>query len=280
MRIITKKDALQKAIASARKQYKSIGLVPTMGALHEGHLSLVRAAMRNSNFIVVSIFVNPTQFNNPRDLECYPRDLNADLELLHGYPVDLIFAPPVEEMYPEQDRRTFDLSPLDSVMEGRFRPGHFKGVAQIVSKLFETVKPDTAYFGQKDFQQLTIIKKLVSLLNIGIEIISCPTIREDDGLAMSSRNRLLSGPERAAAPLIHQTLLKAKQMREQHSPAKIREFVLSEINNHPLMQAEYFEVVDDQDLKPVKNWHGPKNKVGCIAVQLSEVRLIDNIYFS
>lgn len=280
MRIITKKETLQKAIISAREQHKRIGLVPTMGALHDGHLSLIRAAMRNSDFIVVSIFVNPTQFNNPKDLERYPRDLDADLELLNGYPVDLIFAPSVKEMYPEQDRRIFDLSPLDSAMEGRFRPGHFNGVAQIVSKLFDAVKPDSAYFGQKDFQQLTIIKKLVSMLNLNIEIISCPTCREDDGLAMSSRNRLLSRPERAAAPLIYQTLLKATQMKERHSPAEIKEFVLSEINNHPLMQVEYFEIVDDQNLMPVNNWQAPNNKVGCIAVQLSEVRLIDNIYFS
>jgi pantoate--beta-alanine ligase len=280
MRIITKKDTLQKTITSARKEGQRIGLVPTMGAIHDGHLSLVRAAMKNNDFIVVTIFVNPTQFNNPKDLERYPRDLDADLELLNGYPVDLIFAPAVKEMYPGKDRRTFDLSPLDSVMEGRFRPGHFNGVAQIVSKLFDAVNPDRAYFGQKDFQQLTIIKKLVSMLNLDIEIISCPTIREDDGLAMSSRNGLLSQPERAAAPLIHQTLLKATQMKAHHTPAEVKEFVLSEINNHPLMQAEYFEIVDDQSLMPVNNWQDPNNKVGCIAVQLSEVRLIDNIYFS
>jgi pantoate--beta-alanine ligase len=280
MRIITKKDSLQKAVTSAREQHKKIGLVPTMGALHDGHLSLIRAAAKNNDFIVATIFVNPTQFNNPKDLEHYPRDLDADLELLRGYPVDLIFAPSVKEMYPEQDIRTFNLSPLDNVMEGRFRPGHFNGVAQIVSKLFDAVRPDRAYFGQKDFQQLTIIKKLVSLLNLDIELIGCPTIREDDGLAMSSRNRLLNGAERAAAPLIHQTLLKATQMKEQHSPSEIREFVLSEINSHPLMQAEYFEIVDDQNLKQVNNWQEPNNKVGCIAVQLSEVRLIDNIYFS
>jgi pantoate--beta-alanine ligase len=280
MRIITKKETLKKAIISAREQQKKIGLVPTMGALHDGHLSLIRAAARNNDFIVVTIFVNPTQFNNPRDLERYPRDLDADLELLNGYPIDLIFAPSVKEMYPEQDIRTFDLSPLDSIMEGRFRPGHFTGVAQIVSKLFDAVKPDRAYFGQKDFQQLTIIKKLVSLLNLDIEIYSCPTVREEDGLAMSSRNRLLSRPERDAAPLIHQTLLKATQMKQNHPPEKIKEFVLSEINNHPLMQVEYFEIVDDQNLMPVNNWLAPNNKVGCVAVQLSEVRLIDNIYFS
>jgi pantoate--beta-alanine ligase len=280
MRIITKKDALQKAVSSTREKQKKIGLVPTMGALHDGHLSLIRTAAKNNDFIVVTIFVNPTQFNNPKDLERYPRDLDADLELLNGYPVDLIFAPSVKEMYPGQDSRTFDLSPLDSVMEGRFRPGHFNGVAQIVSKLFDAANPDRAYFGQKDFQQLAIIKKLVSMLNLDIEIISCPTIREDDGLAMSSRNRLLSSAERAAAPLIHQTLLKATQMKTHNTPEEVREFVLSEINNHPLMKAEYFEIVDDQNLMPVNNWQGRNNKVGCIAVQLSEVRLIDNIYFS
>jgi pantoate--beta-alanine ligase len=280
MKIITRISALQEAIAGAGDSERKTGLVPTMGALHDGHLSLIRAAMKNGDLIVVSIFVNPTQFNNPGDLERYPRDLEADLDMLRNYPVDLVFAPPVEEMYPEKDTRIFDLAPLDSVMEGKFRPGHFNGVAQIVSKLFDAVKPHRAYFGQKDFQQLAIIRKLVSILNLDIEIVGCPIIREDDGLAMSSRNVLLTPRERSAAPLIYQTLLKAKNMKKQHSPGRIRDFVASAINGHPLMQLEYFEIVDDQNLMPVENWQGPQNKIGCIAVHLGDVRLIDNIYFT
>jgi pantoate--beta-alanine ligase len=280
MEIITRKSALQEAITVAGGPGRKTGLVPTMGALHDGHLSLIRAAMKNGDLIVVTIFVNPTQFNNPGDLERYPRDLESDLNMLRDYPVDLVFAPPVVEMYPEKDTRVFDLAPLDSVMEGKFRPGHFNGVAQIVSKLFDAVQPDRAYFGQKDFQQLAIIRKLVSILNLDIEIIGCPIIREEDGLAMSSRNVLLTPRERSAAPLIYQTLLKAKKMKEQHPPESIRDFVDSEINNHPLMQLEYFEIVNEQNLVPAETWQGPQNKIGCIAVHLGDVRLIDNIYFT
>lgn len=280
MKIITRKSALQEAIAGTGDPNRKTGLVPTMGALHDGHLSLIRTAMKNGDLTVVSIFVNPTQFNNPEDLERYPRDLESDLNMLRSYPVDLVFAPPVEEMYPEKDTRVFELSPLDTVMEGKFRPDHFNGVAQIVSKLFDAVKPDRAYFGQKDFQQLAIIRRLVSILGLNIEIIGCPIIREEDGLAMSSRNLLLSQEERAAAPLIYKTLLKAKEMKKQHAPESIRDFVTSVINSHPLMKLEYFEIVDGQNLMPVENWRGSQNKIGCIAVHLSNVRLIDNIYFS
>ncbi len=280
MKIITRKSALQEAIAGAGDPNRKTGLVPTMGALHDGHLSLIRTAMRNGDFIVASIFVNPTQFNNPVDLERYPRDLDSDLKMLEKHPVDLVFAPPVEEMYPEKDTRVFDLSPLDSVMEGKFRPGHFNGVAQIVSKLFDAVQPDRVYFGQKDFQQLAVIRRLVTLLEPDIEIIGCPIIREEDGLAMSSRNRLLAPEERKAAPLIYKTLQRAKKLKEQHTPETVRDFVTSEINRHPLMQLEYFEIVDNQNLQPAKNWQGPQNKIGCIAVHLGNVRLIDNIYFS
>ncbi|MEX0982708.1 MAG: pantoate--beta-alanine ligase [Bacteroidales bacterium] len=279
MKTVTHKTALQKAVGKARKEGKRIGLVPTMGALHEGHLSLIRAAMKNNDFIIVTLFVNPTQFNNPNDLERYPRDMDSDLKLLKAYPVDIVFAPSVKEMYPEKDNRVFDLSPFDRIMEGKFRPGHFNGVAQIVSKLFYAANPDTAYFGQKDFQQLAVIKKLVAILHLNIKIIGCPIIREEDGLAMSSRNRLLTPPERAAAPLIYQTLLEAKQIKSRRTPDEIKAFVKSAINNHPLIQVEYFEIVDDQNLLPVKNWQEPNNKVGCIAVQLGNARLIDNIYF-
>jgi len=270
---------LQKAVSNAREEGKTIGLVPTMGALHQGHISLIKTAEKNGDFIVVSIFVNPTQFNNPDDLARYPRNLASDLRMLVGHGVEIVFVPTVEEMYPEQDTRNFDLSPLDQVMEGKFRPGHFNGVAQIVSKLFEAVQPDRAYFGQKDFQQLAVIRKLVAQDNLDIEIIGCPIIREPDGLAMSSRNQLLTPGQRAAAPHIHAVLQKARSLKNSKSPRALQTMVKEAINNHPLMQLEYFEIVDDQTLKPISSWDNPANKVGCIAVHLSEVRLIDNIYF-
>lgn len=270
---------LQKAVTGAREKGRMIGLVPTMGALHRGHISLINAAERNGDFIVVSIFVNPTQFNNPDDLERYPRDLVSDVRLLVGHGVDILFVPTVEEMYPEPDTRQFDLSPLDQVMEGKFRPGHFNGVAQIVSKLFEAVQPDRAYFGQKVFQQLAVIRKLVAQRNMEIEIIGCPIIREADGLAMSSRNQLLTPEQRAAAPRIYAVLQQARALKNSKSPRELQAMVKQEINSHPLMRLEYFEIVDDQELKPISSWDEPTNKVGCIAVHLSEIRLIDNIYF-
>lgn len=270
---------LQEAVTNAREKGKKIGLVPTMGALHRGHISLINTAEKNGDFIVVSIFVNPTQFNNPNDLARYPRDLVSDLRMLVGHGVEIVFVPEVEEMYPEADTRHFDLSPLDQVMEGKFRPGHFNGVAQIVSKLFDAVQPDRAYFGQKDFQQLAVIRKLVDQLNLDIEIIGCPIIREADGLAMSSRNQLLTPEQRAAAPRIHAVLQKARALKNSRSPHELQTMVKEAINSHPLMQLEYFEIVDDQELKPIKTWGDSANKVGCIAVHLSEIRLIDNIYF-
>lgn len=270
---------LQEAVTNAREKGKKIGLVPTMGALHRGHISLINTAEKNGDFIVVSIFVNPTQFNNPNDLARYPRDLVSDLRMLVGHGVEIVFVPEVEEMYPEADTRHFDLSPLDQVMEGKFRPGHFNGVAQIVSKLFDAVQPDRAYFGQKDFQQLAVIRKLVDQLNLDIEIIGCPIIREADGLAMSSRNQLLTPEQRAAAPHIQAVLQKARALKNSRSPHELQTMVKEAINSHPLMQLEYFEIVDDQELKPIKTWGDSANKVGCIAVHLSEIRLIDNIYF-
>jgi pantoate--beta-alanine ligase len=279
MKIITRTDALKKVIDTAKEEGRTIGFVPTMGALHEGHLSLIRTSLSNGDFLVVSIFVNPTQFNDPGDLERYPRNMEADMNLLKYEPVDLVFAPEVEEMYPENDTRVFDLAPLDSIMEGKYRPGHFNGVAQIVSKLFYAVMPDRAYFGQKDFQQLAVIKRLVSILRLDIEIIECPTIREKDGLAMSSRNQLLTKAGRAAAPFIYQTLQKAVTMKHNHTPDMVREFVNSEINNHPLMDIEYFEIVEDQNFHTIQSWETKANIIGCIAVQLNGLRLIDNVYF-
>lgn len=270
---------LQEHIAFARKTGKNIGLVPTMGALHEGHLSLIEAAARDNDFLVVTIFVNPTQFNNIEDLKQYPRNLDSDLAILSEYPVDIVFTPSEVEMYPSEEKRQFDLSPLDTVMEGKFRPGHFAGVAEIVSKLFEISSPDNAYFGLKDFQQLAIIRKMANILKMNFNIVGCPIIREKDGLAMSSRNQLLTIEQHAAAPLIYKTLLKSRKLSLSLSPSEISTFVKEQIDSHPLMHLEYFEIVDSESLMPITSWESPVNKVGCIAVQLGEIRLIDNIYF-
>lgn len=280
MKTVTTVKELHTALSVVRFREQKIGLVPTMGALHQGHLSLIEAAMHNNDFVVVSIFVNPTQFNDKKDLDRYPRDLEADISLLKKYPVDILFAPSVEEMYPEEDTRIFNLDPLDKVMEGKYRPGHFNGVAQIVSKLFFAVEPERAYFGEKDFQQLAIIREIVGQLKLNIEIHGCPIIREPDGLAMSSRNMLLTSEERNAAPLINKTLEKASLLPSLHSPAEIIEIVTTAINNHPLMKVEYFEIVDAQTLMPVTAWKESQNKIGCIAVQIGTVRLIDNRYFN
>jgi len=279
MKVVNQISELRGEISRARQAGRSVGLVPTMGALHNGHLSLIEEAAHRNDFIVVSIFVNPTQFNDPSDLERYPRDLDADLQILGQQTADIVFAPDVKEMYPEKDKRNFDLSPLDKVMEGKFRPGHFKGVAQIVTKLFDAVTPDRAYFGQKDFQQLAIIRKIAGQSEQEIEIIGCLIIREPDGLAMSSRNVLLTPDQRKAAPLIYQTLVEAKKRQSSYSPVEITEWVTGTINAHPLMQVEYFEIVDEQELMPVTEWGLHVNKVGCIAVHLGRVRLIDNVYF-
>lgn len=279
MKVIKQIKELRDEISRVHAVEGSVGLVPTMGALHKGHLSLIREAERQNDIVVVTIFVNPTQFNDPSDLERYPRNLEADLQMLQQQHTDIVFAPTEEEIYPEKDTRNFNLAPLDTVMEGKFRPGHFNGVAQIVTKFFDAVTPDRAYFGQKDFQQLAIIRKITGQSEHKIEIIGCPIIRDPDGLAMSSRNVLLTPDQRKAAPLIHQTLAEAKKRQSAYSPGEITKWVTNTINAHPLMQVEYFEIVDEQDLMPVTEWSLPVNKVGCIAVHLGKVRLIDNVYF-
>lgn len=279
MKIITEIARLKEALLPYRTRQQDIGLVPTMGALHEGHLSLVETAIKNGDIVVVSIFVNPTQFNDPADLESYPRDLESDLDLLKAFPVKFILAPGVEEIYPEKDTRKFDLSPLDSVLEGKYRPGHFNGVAQVVSKLFNAVMPDIAYFGEKDFQQLAVIRKLVRQLNMDIQIVGCPIIREPDGLAMSSRNRLLTPEQRKAASMINQALQEAVEMKGDHAPTVVTRYVNNLINSNPHMEVDYFEIVDADSLLPIKSWDESGNIIGCIAVQLKGVRLIDNRYF-
>jgi pantoate--beta-alanine ligase len=271
---------LKQHLETLRNQGKSIALVPTMGALHEGHASLVRKAAEENDATVVTIFVNPTQFSDPFDLEKYPRTLEQDLELLRSLKVQLVFAPSVKEMYPEEDRRTFNLGNLDKVLEGEYREGHFTGVAQIVTKLFQLVRPTRAYFGQKDFQQLVIVKRLVELMGAPIEVVGCPIVRDEDGLALSSRNSRLSPEERKLAPFIHQTLKLAREKKGTMSPEQVRAWVWKRFEQQGYMRLDYFEIVDDKTLIPINNWNEENSKVGCIAVHLGEIRLIDNLKFN
>lgn len=266
-------------ISKFKDEGRTIGFVPTMGALHEGHLSLTEASVKNNDITVVSIFVNPTQFNNPNDLSSYPRTLEADLEKLSHYNPDLIFIPEVSEIYPEPDTRKFDFGLLDRVMEGKNRPGHFNGVAQIVSKLFDIVKPDNAYFGQKDFQQVAVIKQMTQDLKLNVNIVACPIIREKDGLAMSSRNLLLSEVQRKNACKISETLFKARNLAAKLSVDELKDWVIEEINKNAYLSVEYFEIVNDTSLEEIKDWNESNSKIGCITVQVGKIRLIDNITF-
>lgn len=259
------------------KKKGTIGFVPTMGALHAGHISLVEKAISETQIVVVSIFVNPTQFNDKTDLEKYPRNLNIDLILLEKTGCQIVFAPKTEEIYPEPDTRKFDFGTLETVMEGKHRPGHFNGVAQVVSKLFTIVQPDKAYFGLKDFQQLAIIKAMVSQLNFPVEIIPCPIIREESGLAISSRNELLTAEERTNAALISQTLFEAKKLTGQKSVRELVDWITQNINKNPYLTVEYVEIVDYRQLQPVKSWDDKVLKVGCVAVFCGKIRLIDNV---
>jgi len=263
-----------------RSKDASVGFVPTMGALHKGHISLVERAVAENEWVVVSIFVNPTQFNDPKDLERYPRTLEADMALLRETGCQLVFAPLVQEVYPEPDTRKFNFGKLEEVMEGKFRPGHFNGVAQVVSKLFDMVKPDKAYFGLKDFQQLAIIKNMVKQLDLPVEIVPCEIVREESGLAMSSRNELLSAEQRANAAIISETLFAAKELHVQKNVQELTEWVVDKINQNPFLNVEYFEIVDDEQLQTVKSWEENSTKVGCIAVFCGKIRLIDNIVFN
>lgn len=280
MEVFHHRREINQRIISLKKEGKSVGFVPTMGALHAGHLSLVRFSKKKNNLTVASIFVNPTQFNNKEDLVRYPRTLDADLALLEKEGCSMVFVPDEKEMYPEPDLRVFSFGNLDKVMEGKHRPGHFNGVALIVTKLFDIVIPDRAYFGMKDFQQVTIIKKLVADCEYPVEIIACPIVRESDGLAMSSRNVRLSSDERQHAPLIQKTLLSAQETGTSVKVEKLKKIVIDTINKDPFLKVEYFEIVNEKTLQPVKSWDDFGNKVGCIAVNAGNVRLIDNITFN
>lgn len=279
MKIVTSKKELSEELSQIRKAGKSVGFVPTMGALHDGHLSLIENSNNDNDISVVSIFVNPTQFNDKNDYVKYPRIVEEDIDKLKKVKCNILFTPSENEMYPDEDNREFDFGNLDKVMEGAHRPGHFRGVALIVSKLFETVKPDKAYFGEKDFQQLAIIKKLTSQLKFNIEIIPCPIVREIDGLAMSSRNMLLSKDQRANVPLISRTLFEAKEKQRSMNVSETKEWVIRTINENPFLKVEYFEIVDATSLNPINDWNQKAEKVGCVAVHVGTIRLIDNIRF-
>lgn len=279
MKIVHTIKELQAELSAYRAEGKAVGLVPTMGALHAGHISLVECSVEQNGATVVSIFVNPTQFNDKDDLKKYPRTLDADCRLLEPAGVSVVFAPSVEEMYPAPDTREFDYAPLDTVMEGAFRPGHFNGVCQIVSKLFDAVQPDRAYFGEKDFQQLAIIREMVRQMHYKIEIVGCPIVREADGLAMSSRNTRLSVQERENALKISQTLCKSRTFASSHSVADTQKFVEEEIAAAPGLCLEYFAIVDGNTLQTVDDWNASEYVVGCITVFCGDVRLIDNIEY-
>lgn len=279
MKIVNNIKELKGYLAEEKRNNKQVGFVPTMGALHEGHLSLVKRCVEENDVCVVSIFVNPTQFNDKHDLETYPRTLEKDCSLLEPAGCDYVFAPSVEEMYPEPDTRTFDFGLVSAVMEGARRPGHFNGVAQIVSKLFYAVEPDNTYFGEKDFQQIAVIRAMVEQLNIPVKIIACPILREVDGLALSSRNVRLTSEQRQKAPLIARTLKESTTFAREKSVQEVIDYVVNTINADPVMRVEYYEIVDGYTLESIQNWSDTTYPVGCITVYCGEVRLIDNMKY-
>ena len=279
MKIVSSIKDLKNFLALEREKGKKVGLVPTMGALHAGHISLVKRCVAENDICVVSDFVNPTQFNDKHDLDTYPRTLDADCALLEPVGCDYVFAPSVAEMYPEPDTRVFNLGPVAEVMEGPRRPGHFNGVAQVVSKLFYIVEPDNAYFGEKDFQQIAVIREMVRQLNLPVHIVDCPIQREADGLALSSRNTRLTPEQRQKAPVIARTLKESTTFVPAKSVQEVIDYVVNTINQVPEMEVEYFEIVDGNTMQPIQNWSDTTYPVGCITVYCGEVRLIDNIKY-
>ena len=279
MNIYKSIEDLQAFVEAERAKGLRIAFVPTMGALHAGHLSLVRRALSECDRCIVSVFVNPTQFNDPRDLETYPRTLEADSTLLASVGASALFAPEVSTIYPEEDTRTFEVGAVAEVMEGRYRPGHFNGVMQVVSRLFDIVRPDCAYFGEKDFQQIAVIRAMVRLIGSPVKIIACPIVREADGLALSSRNVRLSAEERREAPQIYRILSESRSWAKDMSPQQVIEQVTEQINAVPHLRVEYFEIVDTDSLQPIASWSDSPAPHGCITVYCGEVRLIDNIAY-
>ena len=281
MKLFEKIVDLQNELFEVRKEGKKMGLVPTMGALHQGHASLVKRSVKENDVTVVSVFLNPTQFNDKADLERYPRNLDADCKLLEECHADYVFAPSVKEMYPTPDNRHFNFPPVTTVMEGAKRPGHFNGVCQVVSRLFYIVRPDRAYFGEKDWQQIAVVKRLVKYINMNVEIVECPIVREADGLAMSSRNSLLTPEERAIAPNIYKVLKESVEYSKNHTVEETHNKVVNDINAIDGLEVEYFEIVDGNTLLDVKDWNDSPYIVGCITVYCGHtpIRLIDHIKY-
>lgn len=284
MEILRTRKELTDYVASQKAQGHSIGLVPTMGALHAGHLSLMTKAVSENDAVVASVFVNPTQFNDKKDLESYPRNEQADFSLLEDAGVSAVFAPSLEEIYPPEEEKkpvhVFDLGRVAEVMEGEHRPGHFQGVARIVSLLFRLATPDKAYFGEKDFQQIAVIRRMAMTEGLtDIDIIACPILREDDGLALSSRNIRLTEQQRKVAPGIHRILAESVGFSEVCSPADTKLFVVEGINSLPFCKVEYFSIVNSETLEEVSDWDVSEGVTGCITVYCGDVRLIDNICY-
>ncbi len=281
MRVVHTIEELRRVLGQARAEGKKIGMVPTMGALHAGHASLVKRSVAENGLTVVSVFLNPTQFNDKKDLEKYPRTLEADCALLESVGADVVFAPSVEEMYPEPDTRKFSYPPVDTVMEGAYRPGHFNGVCQIVSKLFAAAEPDRAYFGEKDFQQIAVIRAMVKDLKMPVEIVPCPVVREESGLAMSSRNTLLTDEERAVAANINAVLVRSKNFATNHTLKETQRYVVDALNAIVGLEVQYFSIVDGTTLQDLGAWTDSDYIVGCITVFCGSqpVRLIDHVKY-
>ncbi len=281
MIVINRIAELQNVLFDKRKEGRSVGLVPTMGALHEGHASLVRRSVAENDITVVSVFVNPTQFNDKNDLKNYPRTLEADCRLLDECGADYVLAPTVEEMYPTPDNRHFEFPPVSTVMEGAHRPGHFNGVCQVVSRLFYIVKPDRAYFGEKDWQQIAVVKAMVSHLGLKVQIVECAIVRDSDGLARSSRNTLLSTEERAIAPNIFKALKESLDYAKSHTVGETHDKVVADINAIDGLDVEYFSIVDGDTLLDIDDWNASGHVVGCITVYCGKtpIRLIDHIKY-
>ena len=281
MKVFNKIVDLQSELDQCRKEGKEIGLVPTMGALHEGHASLVKRSVKENGATVVSVFLNPTQFNDKGDLDRYPRTLDADCKLVEACGADYVFAPSVEEVYPTPDTRHFEFPPVSTVMEGAKRPGHFNGVCQVVSRLFDIVNPTRAYFGEKDWQQIAVIKQLVKFMGSSVKIVECPIIRDEDGLAKSSRNTLLAPDERAIAPAIFKALKASVEYAKNHSVKETHDMVVNEINAVDGLEVEYFQIVDGDSLQDVASWDESDYVVGCITVYCGKtpIRLIDHIKY-
>jgi pantoate--beta-alanine ligase len=281
MKLFSGISAIHEYLIKERAAGKSIGLVPTMGALHDGHISLIRRSICENDLTACSVYVNPIQFNNKKDLENYPRTLDNDLKILEKAGCDLVFVPEDEEMHPNGEKGSIDIDfgYLDKILEGKFRPGHFLGVVIVVKKLFEIIEPHKAYFGKKDYQQFLVISLMVKKFNLPVEIVPCPIIRESDGLAMSSRNMQLTAGNRKIAPLIYEVLSSVKDRSESIPVKKLKEWAVKEIGKNPAFIVEYIEIADKSTLLLLENWKSKENAIILAAINLNEIRLIDNIEF-